>query len=280
MFFFQTFSASILKNPDVIFKLNCLFLIFFLNAFVERLNQIQISRDLNFQTRQKPLGSDKYPKYDEVRDYDDEEEDQQQEDYEDEEKVSYTSSTTPHSRCSRGVSTDELDEAQAQAQAQAQKNPSIINNNENNNSSRRFEDGRGVVDRVIVSQSAEAAPSRNSVLLQLIACGSSAVAKAKSSPCVKPAGPAMKRGIGNNSSGMRSRSDIGRGVLWKNAVKMVVDEDQDHDMINYISENPRFGNLQAQEKEYFSGSIVESMSDNPVSAISVLKRSNSYNEER
>ncbi|PON54992.1 Protein UPSTREAM OF FLC [Parasponia andersonii] len=264
----------------------------------ERLNQIQISRDLSFQTRQKPLGAEKYPKYDDVRDYEDGEE---QEEYEDEEKVSYTSSTTPHSRCSRGVSTDELEEAptRTQAQIQVQKSPSMSNKPEqtittttiikNNNRSRRFEDngGGGVVDRVTVSDSAEG-PSRNSVLLQLIACGSSAVAKAKSSPCVKPApavnvelcrGQAMKRG--NN---MRSMSDLERGVVWKNAVKMAED---DQDMINYISENPRFGNLQSQEKEYFSGSIVESMTDEraaaaaaAASAVSVLKKSNSYNEER
>ena len=115
-----------------------------------------------------------------------------------------------------------------------------------------------IVDsKTLLKFTAATASSRNSVLLQLIAWRSSALAKAKSSSCVKPSGSAMKRGIGNNNSGMFCKSDIGKRVLWKNAVKMVVDEDQDHDMINYISKNPRFGNLQAQEKEYFSGSIVE-----------------------
>ncbi|XP_062116307.1 protein SOSEKI 2 [Humulus lupulus] len=254
----------------------------------EGLNQIQISRDLSFQTRPKSLGTEKYPKYDDVRDYDEEEE---PEEYEDEEKVSYTSSTTPHSRCSRGVSTDELEEPQPQTQTRTQKTSSVSDkaeqtitvttdsNTTTNNRSRRFDDNV-VVDRVI-SESA-VAPSRNSVLLQLIACGSSAVAKAKSSPCVRPSDEVgrSQRIIRNSYNNItRSGSDLGRGVMWKNAVKMA-----DEDMINYMSENPRFGNPQAQEKEYFSGSIVESMTDDRAAAVAsatpVLKRSNSYNEER
>lgn len=54
----------------------------------------------------------------------------------------------------------------------------------------------------------------------------------------------------------------------------------EEDMIRYMSENPRFGNLQSEEKEYFSGSIVESMSEDRVVSQPVLKRSNSFNEER
>ncbi|KAM6563779.1 hypothetical protein CsatB_023777 [Cannabis sativa] len=252
----------------------------------ERLNQIQISRDFSFQTRPKTLGTEKYPKYDDVRDYEEEEE---PEEYEDEEKVSYTSSTTPHSRCSRGVSTDELEEPQNRTQKtssisdKAEQTITVTttdsNHNNNNNRSKRFDEGV-VVDRVI-SESA-VAPSRNSVLLQLIACGSSAVAKAKSSPCVRPSDEMSRsqRSIRSSYSNVRrSESDLGRGVMWKNAVKMA-----DEDMINYMSENPRFGNLQAQEKEYFSGSIVESMTDDRAAAVAsatpVLKRSNSYNEER
>lgn len=74
----------------------------------------------------------------------------------------------------------------------------------------------------------------------------------------------------------RSESNLHKGVLYKSAVK-VAEEDM---IIKYMSENPRFGNLQAEEKEYFSGSIVESMSENRVTAEPGLKRSNSYNEER
>ncbi|KAL2550734.1 Serine/threonine protein kinase [Forsythia ovata] len=45
-----------------------------------------------------------------------------------------------------------------------------------------------------------------------------------------------------------------KGVVCKAAAKVAVDEDE---MISCMSENPRFGNLQTEEKEYFSGSIVE-----------------------
>ena len=74
---------------------------------------------------------------------------------------------------------------------------------------------------------------------------------------------------------MKKSDSLHRGVLCKSAA-MVGEED----MIRYMSENPRFGNLQAEEKEYFSGSIVESMSEDRVVAEPVLKRSNSFNEER
>ncbi|KAL2490132.1 Uncharacterized protein Fot_43424 [Forsythia ovata] len=45
-----------------------------------------------------------------------------------------------------------------------------------------------------------------------------------------------------------------KGVVCKAAAKVAVHEDE---MISCMSENPRFGNLQSEEKEYFSGSIVE-----------------------
>ncbi|XP_054821120.1 protein SOSEKI 2-like [Prosopis cineraria] len=53
-------------------------------------------------------------------------------------------------------------------------------------------------------------------------------------------------------------------------------------MIKYISENPRFENSQVKEKEHFSGSLVESMKVhwNASQAHPILKKSNSYNEER
>ncbi|KAF3441032.1 hypothetical protein FNV43_RR19318 [Rhamnella rubrinervis] len=249
----------------------------------ERLQQLQLSNrqqnhDPNFQSRPKHLvPSSRQTEHEEAENpnskYSDQAaahyEEEEEEEYEDEEKTSYTSSTTPHSRCSRGVSTDELEEDQPPL---THKNPSEILNHSssslsnksyqshNNGCSKRFEDG----DPVVVSESA--APSRNSVLLQLIACGSSAVAKAKNSPCVKQ--PVYS--TSENQS-------LHKGVLCKRAVKLAEDED----MINFMSENPRFGNLQAQEKEYFSGSIVESITtDDRVVAEPVLKKSNSYNEER
>ncbi|XP_010519720.1 PREDICTED: protein UPSTREAM OF FLC-like [Tarenaya hassleriana] len=51
-------------------------------------------------------------------------------------------------------------------------------------------------------------------------------------------------------------------------------------MIKIMSENPRFGNSQAEEKEHFSGSIVETVSKERVTAEPVLRKSNSFNEER
>ncbi|KAJ4945350.1 hypothetical protein NE237_014173 [Protea cynaroides] len=51
--------------------------------------------------------------------------------------------------------------------------------------------------------------------------------------------------------------------------------------INFMSENPRFGNPQSEEKEYFSGSIVESMTEDRVLPVEAsLKKSSSYNQER
>lgn len=69
-------------------------------------------------------------------------------------------------------------------------------------------------------------------------------------------------------------SNLHKGVLCKTAAKA----EEEAEMISCMSENPRFGNLQAEEKEYFSGSIVEErvQVDQPTG----LKRSNSYNEER
>ncbi|XP_044469780.1 protein SOSEKI 2-like isoform X2 [Mangifera indica] len=221
---------------------------------------------LNVSSRQlieEPKETFKTTAY-EDQDYEDEFE-------EDEEKTSYTSSTTSQSRCSRGVSTDELDEPEPQKPQLTESTPKLLarsppslssilsqekpTNKTTTNTSRRFEDGDPVAT--------ESASSRNSVLLQLISCGNLPIPKAKS----------------NNSNVVRrSSSDLHRGVLCKRAMKIA--EEEDKDMISFMSENPRFGNLQAEEKEYFSGSIVESVSKDRVETQPVLKKSNSYNEER
>ncbi|KAE8677930.1 hypothetical protein F3Y22_tig00111467pilonHSYRG00003 [Hibiscus syriacus] len=225
----------------------------------ERLQQIQIrKREPNFQEpnlhhpKQKSsafaLTRHRGPQaatYEEEQEFDGEEE----EEYElNEEKTCYTSSTTtPHSRCSRGVSTDELEYQENNIQK-----PIVEKQDQTKNTaSKRFEDGDTVAN------------GRNSsVLLQLIACGNLAVNKAKNIP--------------NNV--VKKSENLHRGVVCKSAVKAVED---DH-MISCMSENPRFCNLQAEEKEYFSGSIVESIkSENLVVADEpLLKKSNSYNEER
>lgn len=96
------------------------------------------------------------------------------------------------------------------------------------------------------------------------------MAKAKNAPCVK------QHTVYNTPFEKKSSESFRKEVVYKAAVKVAAEED----MINYMSENPRFGNLQAEEKEYFSGSIVESIKEDRISAERALKRSNSYNEER
>lgn len=204
---------------------------------------------------------------------------EEEEEYElDEEKTCYTSSTTPHSRCSRGVSTDELEYQETNIQGPQKpisdtpkQDSSILSENQNqkqyqskNSTSKRFEDGDPVTN---VSTSGR----NSSVLLQLIACGNLAVNKAKNMPTV------VKQPVVPNTM-VKKSENLHRGVLCKTARKAA----EDDQMISCMSENPRFGNLQAQEKEYFSGSIVESMnSENRVVGDQpMLKRSNSYNEER
>lgn len=263
-------------------------------SFAERLQQLHVSnnrqliQEPNLHAKRKQLlepiqqprqleethGTKYY------QEYDDEESQESQEEYEDEEKTSYTSSTTPHSRCSRGVSTDELEEQvprknptteSTQHHTPPESTPSILSEKprqSTNNSSKRFEDGDPVA--------LESVPGRNSVLLQLISCGNLTVAKAKNNvPSLKQPAAAVTVNGPNANVVKRSVSDLHRGVLYKTAVKVAEEE-----MISYMSENPRFGNLQSEEKEYFSGSIIESMSENRVVDEPALKRSNSYNEER
>ncbi|EYU31034.1 hypothetical protein MIMGU_mgv1a008596mg [Erythranthe guttata] len=135
-----------------------------------------------------------------------------------------------------------------------------INTNTNNNisASKRYEDGDQVGN--------EPALSINSMLLSLIACGGSAsFRKTVPPPVVKPPLPPCTIGSGGG----------GRVV-----VKVAVEEDEI--MMGRISENPRrFGKLQAEEKEYFSGSIVEAMSMERIEVQpGLLKKSSSHSEER
>ncbi|XP_074369391.1 protein SOSEKI 2 [Apium graveolens] len=206
--------------------------------------------------------------------------------YEDEEeeyfdeKTTYTAPNTPYSRCSIGVSTDEIELDQQNKTAHKPSSPALTNHNSSppsatssslsdkaNDNSKRFEDGDIVGTESILS--------RNSVLYNLIACGGSVSFRGKSKvPIVKE-----QEELGRKSSSLH------KGVL-KNAaaakVAVVEDEDDhDQDVIRCMSENPRFGNLQSEEKEYFSGSIVEAIcEDERIKAVPMLKKSNSYNEER
>ncbi|XVF61670.1 hypothetical protein PTKIN_Ptkin08bG0149100 [Pterospermum kingtungense] len=253
------------------------------DACSERLQQLQISnrgphfQEPNLHAKQKSpvftLTRNRGAQEAERTAYEEQEsdEEEQEEEYElDEEKTCYTSSTTPHSRCSRGVSTNEIEDQegpQKPISETAQQDSSLLSEKQNqlckNSASKRFEDGDPVVP-------GSAGPTRNSVLLQLLTCGNLAVNKAKNVPI-------MKQSVVPNNV-VKKSENLHRGVLCKSAVK-VAEDDQ---MIKCMSENPRFGNLQAEDKEYFSGSIVESMNseNRAVADQPVLKKSNSYNEER
>lgn len=76
-------------------------------------------------------------------------------------------------------------------------------------------------------------------------------------------------------SNAEKKRESGGGV--EREVVKVTSEDE---MIKCMSENPRFGNLQSEEKEYFSGSLVESRKEKRVDSEAVLKKSSSYNQER
>ncbi|KAK3150732.1 hypothetical protein QOZ80_3AG0236960 [Eleusine coracana subsp. coracana] len=110
----------------------------------------------------------------------------------------------------------------------------------------------------------EPEPNRTgSMLLQLIACGSTAPAAA-------------------GGSGGKCRSEPRRscGLVSRLSSRAGADEEDDDD--EACGElGRRFGRLAVEDKEYFSGSIVEGGGGRgtPLPASS-LKRSNSYNEER
>ncbi|XP_022980967.1 protein UPSTREAM OF FLC isoform X1 [Cucurbita maxima] len=179
--------------------------------------------------------------YDEVEDYENEDVDK---------PIYTTTSTTPHSRCSRGVSTEELP---GPTQSPTESTPF---DSSRLSTSKRFtyEDELGT------------APSRNSVLMQFISCGGSAGSKEKPGEGSREAGKEMGR----------RTERLGRGVVCKMGGRRIGEEE----MIKYMSENPRFGKLQTEEKEYFSGSIVESIREDRHVVEPVLKKSSSYNEEK
>ncbi|PWA96967.1 hypothetical protein CTI12_AA033490 [Artemisia annua] len=132
---------------------------------------------------------------------------------------------------------------------------------ESNSTSKRFEDGDPY-----------AALSRNSVLFQLMACGGSLGFKGKPDNHDPPATSGRKSSCSSTSSSLH------KGVLCKLATtqKVVADEDE----ICCMSENPRFGNLRAEEREYFSGSIVEAMTEEKLHVEPILNKSSSHKEER
>ncbi|KFK25310.1 hypothetical protein AALP_AA8G096200 [Arabis alpina] len=207
--------------------------------------------------RSKPKPQNKTTSFDNSELYVEEEEDQENEEeaeYElSEEKTSYTSSTTPQSHCSRGVSTETIESIE--------KKPNLIKKTEQDQNSSELSRSNPVELRRV--EDGDPGSVRGSIWLQMISCGHIA----------KQYAPSV---IMNSRT---KEENLRKGVLCKNIVKKTVVEDE-REMIKFMSENPRFGNPQAEEKEYFSGSIVEAVSQERVTAEPVLRRSNSFNEER
>ncbi|KAH0679643.1 hypothetical protein KY290_023745 [Solanum tuberosum] len=177
-------------------------------------------------------------------------------------------STTPNFSCSQ-THTNSLSPPSTTSSSLSDK-PS---NTEITNTSKRFEDGDPMVTESLLS--------RNSVLFQLISCGGSVSFRGKSATTDLPhivkqqQRPPPCTVVPRKSSS--SCASFHKGVLCKVAKNNVEVEE-----IKYMSENPRFGNLQSEEKEYFSGSIVESMTteERTAQVDPQLKKSSSYNEER
>ncbi|KAL7602535.1 hypothetical protein Lser_V15G22378 [Lactuca serriola] len=166
-----------------------------------------------------------------------------------EKRINYT--TTP-SRCSRDILPK----------------PTIVTTPSPPSPSKRFEDGDPYPPL-----------SRNSVLLHLMACGGSMGFKGKTADHhhhhhqQPPPNTAARKSSCSSSS-------LHKDVLCKAAVAVAVGVGEE-DEICCMSENPRFGNLQAEEREYFSGSIVETMTtEDRVQVEPMLSKSSSYKEER
>ncbi|KAL7131523.1 hypothetical protein ABFS83_12G009100 [Erythranthe nasuta] len=204
--------------------------------------------------------------------------------------------TVVHTRCSTGVSTEEIQEfklkiptkstiinkpteinldANSFSSPPSTTSPTLSDHSNNeisiidsvNVNSKRFvvEDGDPVGNEPMLS--------RNSMLFSLIACGGSGPSFRKTAPPLPPTPP------------RKSGGSLHRGVVCKAAAaaRVAVEDEEDEEevvMIKYMSENPRFGNMQSEEKEYFSGSIVESIATEERLGGSGLKKSSSYNQER
>ncbi|RID73178.1 hypothetical protein BRARA_B00345 [Brassica rapa] len=242
-----------LAENDVIYPSNC-----------ENVQETHVKRTLSGPNQEAPKGRllRLKPKLqNRTTSFDDSElyvgEDEEEEDGEyglSEEKTSYTSSTTPQSRCSRGIYTEtiEFTEKKSNLVKTEESLPVRSDSSELTRSAERVEDGDPVCPGSV----------RGSIWLQMISCGHIAKHYAPSLMNSRP-----------------KEESLRKGVMCKNVVKKAVVEDE-REMIRFMSENPRFGNPQAEEKEYFSGSIVESVSHERVTAQPTLRRSNSFNEER
>lgn len=156
-------------------------------------------------------------------------------------------------QCSRGVSTDE-----AHAAKKEPAGPPKPRGRAHQQTEIAVDDGSPPSSSSSDPAAEPAGLGRNSVFLNLIACGSGAGVK-----------------------GRKSGGNLHKGVVLGRAARASRVEDVEE--VRFMSENPRFGNLQGEDKEYFSGSIVLEATrsaaadhhDQPG-----LKKSSSYNEER
>ncbi|XP_048602724.1 protein SOSEKI 2-like isoform X1 [Brassica napus] len=253
-----------LAENDVIYPSNCGEYVLKGSEISENVEETHVKRTLSGPNQEAPksrLLRLKPKLQNRTTSFDDSElyvgEDEEEEDGEyglSEEKTSYTSSTTPQSRCSRGIYTEtiEFTEKKSNLVKTEESLPVRSDSSELTRSAERVEDGDPVCPGSV----------RGSIWLQMISCGHIAKHYAPSLMNSRP-----------------KEESLRKGVMCKNVVKKAVVEDE-REMIRFMSENPRFGNPQAEEKEYFSGSIVESVSHERVTAQPTLRRSNSFNEER
>ncbi|XP_019183661.1 PREDICTED: protein UPSTREAM OF FLC [Ipomoea nil] len=246
----------------------------------EKFKMLQVSNSQQFQLvrnahdggdflpKRKPVAAKQYPEPEEVQNnnYGEEDEDEEEE-YE--EKTSYSNcSATENQLRVLGVEDKNGGELTRDDSSSPSTTSSSLSEKANN-ASKRFEHG----DSSLLS--------RNSVLFQLISCGGSASFRGKTiAPFTKQAAASVTVGRKSCSGSSLQKEVLIRAAAAARATPPKATEDEEE--IKYMSENPRFGNMQSEEKEYFSGSIVESITTeqraeiNPVS----LKKSNSYNEER
>ncbi|KAJ4911840.1 Protein UPSTREAM OF FLC [Raphanus sativus] len=257
-----------LAENDVIYPSNCGEYVLKGSEITEKVQETHVKRTLSGPNQEapksrllrlKPKLQNRTTSFDDSELYVGEDEEEEDGEYDlSEEKTSYTSSTTPQSRFSRGISTETIEFAEKKPNLvkTEQSLPVRSDPSELTRSADRVEDGDPVVDTGSV---------RGSIWLQMISCGH--IAKHYAAPSLM------------NSSSRPKEESLRKGVVCKNVVKKAVVEDE-REMIRFMSENPRFGNPQAEEKEYFSGSIVESVSHERVAAEPALRRSNSFNEER
>uniref|UniRef100_A0A7N0U199 SOSEKI DIX-like domain-containing protein n=1 Tax=Kalanchoe fedtschenkoi TaxID=63787 RepID=A0A7N0U199_KALFE len=181
-----------------------------------------------------------------------------EEEEEEDENSSYSFSTnTPPSRCSVGISTDDIHLIPTTREVSVSPPPVSTSSSDSK-----------VIEPAIQ-------PGRNSVLLQLIACGSSTIG--------------LSTKCGQRPKQITLKEDTAAGFLnqvikcHSPVAKAADQDDEGVVMIECMSENPRFGGFQAKNKEYFSGSIVEAMAaaeERVAGTPSGLKRSNSFTEER